>query len=167
MKKTLFFIGITLFFSGTVFPHGINIFQIFLLENRIPIIIDFDTESIYISDSIEKQELGKLINLFILRINVIESNIINHRTTRTSNGKPFRRQIVTVVDGKVRIIDDLRTEVKLIYDPTHPDAIPNGARKGYVEYPNIDFITELVDLIATVRYFELLIKAGIEKELIN
>lgn len=39
---------------------------------------------------------------------------------------------------------------RLAYDPSHPDA----NSEGYVAYPNINVVQEMVDLIATTRAYE-------------
>ena len=39
---------------------------------------------------------------------------------------------------------------RLVYDPTHPDAIKTGPKAGYVEMPNVNIVTEMVDLIAAL-----------------
>ena len=39
---------------------------------------------------------------------------------------------------------------RMIYDPTHPDANPDG----YVAMPDIDIITEMVDLMSATRAYE-------------
>jgi flagellar basal-body rod protein FlgC len=49
---------------------------------------------------------------------------------------------------------DYATELRLVYDPTHPDAIKTGPRTGYVEMPNVDIVTEMVDMIAASRAYE-------------
>jgi len=49
---------------------------------------------------------------------------------------------------------DYKSENKLVYDPTHPDAIKSGPREGYVEMPNVDIVSEMVDLIAASRAYE-------------
>jgi flagellar basal-body rod protein FlgC len=38
----------------------------------------------------------------------------------------------------------------MVYDPAHPDANP----EGYVAYPNVDPILEMVDLQAATRAYE-------------
>jgi flagellar basal-body rod protein FlgC len=43
---------------------------------------------------------------------------------------------------------------RLVYDPTHPDAIKSGERQGYVEMPNVDIVTEMTDMIAASRAYE-------------
>jgi flagellar basal-body rod protein FlgC len=112
------------------------------------------------------------------RADVIADNIANASTTRTSEGGPFRRSRVVMrprVDSPywrspflpqsldngigqgVRVAEiqkDYTTENKLVYDPTHPDAIKTGPRQGYVEMPNVDIVTEMVDMIAASRAYE-------------
>jgi flagellar basal-body rod protein FlgC len=55
------------------------------------------------------------------------------------------------VEAGVRAHDDLdMSDFKLIYEPGHPDADENG----YVKMPNINVVTEMVDMIAASRAFE-------------
>lgn len=42
------------------------------------------------------------------------------------------------------------TAPRLVYDPSHPDADKNG----YVKYPNVNIVTEMVDMITAQRAFE-------------
>ena len=112
------------------------------------------------------------------RSDVIADNIANASTTRTNEGGPFRRSRTIMrprVDspywrspflpegmdngiGKgVRIVEiqkDYKTESRFVYDPTHPDAIQTGPRAGYVEMPNVDIVSEMVDMIAASRAYE-------------
>ena len=41
-----------------------------------------------------------------------------------------------------------------MYDPSHPDSIISGPRQGYVEYPNVNIVTEMVDMISASRSYE-------------
>lgn len=50
----------------------------------------------------------------------------------------------------VGIEEDTKTPMRLIYDPSHPDA----NKDGYVEMPNINPVTEMVDMIAATRAYE-------------
>ena len=45
-------------------------------------------------------------------------------------------------------------ELRWVYDPTHPDAIKSGPRTGYVEYPNVNIVDEMVDMIDASRAYE-------------
>ena len=113
-----------------------------------------------------------------LRQDVIADNIANVNTTRTTEGGPFRRSRVIVrprVEGPyykgpflpkaldngigngvrvVRIEKDVAAEPRLVYDPTHPDAIQSGPQRGYVEMPNVNVVEEMVDLISASRSYE-------------
>lgn len=50
----------------------------------------------------------------------------------------------------VRIAEDTQTPTKLVYDPGHPDA----NEKGFVEMPNVNVVTEMVDMISASRAYE-------------
>jgi flagellar basal-body rod protein FlgC len=113
-----------------------------------------------------------------LRSDVIADNIANVNTTRTAEGGPFRRSRVVMrprvespywrspflpesmdngVGRGVRVVEvqkDYAAENPLKYDPTHPDAIKTGPRAGYVELPNVDVVTEMVDMISASRAYE-------------
>jgi flagellar basal-body rod protein FlgC len=113
-----------------------------------------------------------------LRMDVISNNIANATTTRNTNGDgPFRRDrvILTPVNlrpkynspvypfgvapgegkgVKVMKIEKDMSPLRLTYDPTHPDAIQTGPKKGYVEFPNINIVTEMTDMISASRSYE-------------
>ncbi|WP_235436135.1 flagellar basal body rod protein FlgC [Gottschalkia purinilytica] len=106
------------------------------------------------------------------RMDVISKNIANANTTRTSSGKPYRRQMPLFKERegesfssylskesdklfnkngvKVSGIIEDKTPFKKVYDPGHPDADQNG----YVEMPNVDIVTEMVDMITATRAYE-------------
>ncbi len=106
------------------------------------------------------------------RMEVISKNIANVNTTRTSSGKPYRRQmpLFKEIEGdsfssilsnvsnkhkseggvKVTGIENDRTPFKAAYNPGHPDA----DQDGYVLMPNIDIVTEMVDMISASRAYE-------------
>ena len=112
-----------------------------------------------------------------LRVDVIADNLANAYTTRTPEGGPYKRSRVILrprVDqpyfrlpflpkqwdngsGKgVRVAEIQKDDSppKLVLDPGNPDAIKDGPLKGYVEMPNIEPITEMVDMIAASRAYE-------------
>ena len=112
------------------------------------------------------------------RADVIADNMSNVSTTRTAEGGPYRRSRVVMrprvdspywrspflpegldngIGGGVRVAEiqkDYAAENKLVYDPSHPDAIKTGPRAGYVEMPNVDIVTEMLDMIAASRAYE-------------
>jgi flagellar basal-body rod protein FlgC len=111
------------------------------------------------------------------RLDVIGNNIANANTTRTPEGGPFRRSRVifeprvkqpywrspflpkTMDNGvgkgvRIAEVEKDQSKPKLVYDPTHPDAIKSGPRKGYVEMPNVNVVEEMVDMISASRSYE-------------
>jgi flagellar basal-body rod protein FlgC len=112
------------------------------------------------------------------RLDVISNNIANVDTTRDADGKPFRRSRVIFrprvsqpywkspflpksldngIGRGVRIVQieqDNDSDPRLVYDPTHPDAIKTGTYAGYVEYPNVNVVQEMVDMISASRSYE-------------
>ena len=106
------------------------------------------------------------------RIDTIAENIANVNTTRTEDGEPYRRKIVTFAEkdltpfskyyqsSRARAVgngvkvtsvkEDTETDFTMEYDPSHPDADENG----YVTYPNVNVITEMTDLIDASRSYE-------------
>lgn len=112
-----------------------------------------------------------------LRSDAVADNIANATTTRTADGGPYRRSRVIMrprveqaywrspflPDGMdrgpgqgVRVAEIQKDDAppRLVYDPTHPDAVKSGDRQGYVEMPNVDIVTEMVDMIAASRAYE-------------
>ena len=47
-------------------------------------------------------------------------------------------------------VNEDNTEAKMIYDPTHPDANEDG----YVAMPNINIVSEMVDMMSASRSYE-------------
>lgn len=109
------------------------------------------------------------------RMDVISENVANASTTRTADGTPYRRKVVTFEEKggqtafsrvlgeaayshgysgqgvKVSgLYQDYETEMKKVYDPSHPDADDDG----YVTGPNVNIITEMTNLIDASRAYE-------------
>ncbi|MBN1500869.1 MAG: flagellar basal body rod protein FlgC [Spirochaetes bacterium] len=112
-----------------------------------------------------------------LRMDLISGNIANAGTTRTEEGGPYKRKraifapinirpnykspfvperIEHGIGTGVRVlkIEDDKNPSRLVYDPEHPDAIKTGPKKGYVEMPNVNIVTEMTDLISASRSYE-------------
>jgi len=113
-----------------------------------------------------------------LRMDVTAENLANAQSTRTSNGGPYRRkEVVQEANGdgfagalasaraagvgtatgggaqggvKVTGVVEDQTPNRLVYDPSHPDA----NAQGYVSMPNVNPVTEMVDLITASRSYE-------------
>jgi flagellar basal-body rod protein FlgC len=99
------------------------------------------------------------------RLDIVAQNIANAQTTRTPNGGPYQREVVSfetelirrVAGGgpslqSVRIgsISPDRTPGQQVYNPQHPDAGPDGL----VTMPNVNLSYEMVDLITASRAYE-------------
>jgi flagellar basal-body rod protein FlgC len=95
----------------------------------------------------------------------VASNMANARTTRTPDGGPYLRQMPVfraMPSAGARgfeqylsevVVEEIETSSEppvLVYDPTHPDA--NG--DGYVNYPNVNILEEMVDMLTTARSYE-------------
>lgn len=104
-----------------------------------------------------------------LRMDLIANNIANAETTRTENGGPYRRKVVSFKENLTRELDkntnryepkmygvkvgqirEDQSPLRKVYDPSHPDA----DKDGYVTMPNVNILNEMVDLIAASRAFE-------------
>jgi len=107
-----------------------------------------------------------------LRMNVLSANLANAQTTRVPGEVgPYKRKDVVfsaVPAGnqfedfldesfgtqlrQVKVVDvhQDQTAPRRVFDPTHPD----HDKDGYVEMPNIQVMTEMVNMIAATRAFE-------------
>ncbi|QKF82893.1 flagellar basal body rod protein FlgC [Halarcobacter ebronensis] len=111
------------------------------------------------------------------RINVVSANIANAKTTHTAEGGPYKKQDVVFEEvllqennksnktseknivenpdlslrgvGVKSIVEDDAQPV-MRYEPSHPDANEDG----YVAYPNINPVIEMVNLIEAMRSYE-------------
>ena len=110
------------------------------------------------------------------RINVVSANIANAQTTHTEDGGPYKKQkvifeeLLTNTNNKqnennglsssekelalkgvgVRSVQDAQAEPIMKFEPEHPDA----NKDGYVAYPNINPVIEMVDIIEAMRSYE-------------
>ena len=99
------------------------------------------------------------------RMNTVASNLANARTTRTEAGGPYKRldpvfEALPLENGTIaqggaslvhvrQVVEDQRPGM-MVYEPGHPDA--NAA--GYVEYPNVNAVEEMVNMITASRAYE-------------
>ena len=112
------------------------------------------------------------------RINVVSANIANAKTTHTQEGGPYKKQQVVFEDillasnkktnsNEVERNNSINSDISLRgvgvksivqsdakpvmrYEPAHPDA----NEQGYVAYPDINPVVEMVDLIEAMRSYE-------------
>lgn len=107
-----------------------------------------------------------------MRMDLISQNIANANTIKTEDGTPYRRQTLVLGtdmatgfssylsgaskealgSGKVKIqgIKEDMSELKRVYEPDNPEA----DEEGYVTMPNVDIVTEMVDMISASRSYE-------------
>ncbi len=106
-------------------------------------------------------------------MDIISQNVANANTTRTEEGTPYRRKIVTfqektqnpmkfstifkrargmdIGDGvKAMGVYEDQSDLTMVYDPSHPDADENG----YVMYPNVNIVTEMTNMIDAERAYQ-------------
>lgn len=125
---------------------------------------------------------GSALKAERIRAEVVAANMANAETTRTTSGGPYQRQHVVfqsvdptqsfgaqfsmaaagmsngvddaqTVAGGVRVSAVIRDQAPGLkrYDPHHPDA----DKDGYVTYPDINPLTEMVDLMGATRAYDL------------
>ncbi len=108
------------------------------------------------------------------RMDVTSENLANAQSTGGPDGQPYRRKDVVLRQaggfaGALRaaaagtpgsrsgargvevaaVVEDTQPN-RRVYDPGHPDA----DAEGYVEMPNVNTVTEMVDLISASRAYE-------------
>lgn len=103
-----------------------------------------------------------------LRMDVIAANLANAQSTRSPDGGPFRRRDVVLESASAgspfgdvlgaagaeavrvaRVVTD-PSPPRMQHDPGHPDADENG----FVAMPNVNVVTEMVDLMSATRAYE-------------
>lgn len=95
-----------------------------------------------------------------MRMDVISSNVANVKTTRTEEGGAYRRKVASFEENydeklgmlgvKTVSIEEDKSPLRRLYEPNHPDA----DEQGYVEYPNVDLLVEMSELISASRAYE-------------
>jgi flagellar basal-body rod protein FlgC len=105
-----------------------------------------------------------------LRLDVTAVNLANVHSTRSASGAPF--QPLTVVSsaregasfaaalaaGSAALplgaqVSEVRASAvppRMVYEPSHPDA----DSKGFVAYPGVNTVNEMVNLISATRAYE-------------
>jgi flagellar basal-body rod protein FlgC len=103
------------------------------------------------------------------RMDVIAENLANTETTAAAGGGPYRRKAVVLQavdgftfpallrlagepDGGVRVasVIERADAPRRVHEPSHPQAGPDG----FVDFPNVSPLAEMVDMLATTRAYE-------------
>lgn len=101
-----------------------------------------------------------------VRMQTVATNMANARTTRTADGEAYRRRMPvfearpTTPFGtqleeameRVHVTEIAESDDPFVrvFDPSHPDADADG----YVEFPNVNVLEEMVDMMMTARTYE-------------
>jgi flagellar basal-body rod protein FlgC len=113
-----------------------------------------------------------------VRMDVTSENLANAQTTKAANGQPYQRQEVILQQagsgdfgsklagamgpaeagsnrpaaGGVQVAGIVadKTPDRLVYNPGSPEA----DARGYVKLPNVNTVTEMVDLISESRAYQ-------------
>ena len=105
------------------------------------------------------------------RLEVIAANLANAKTTRTVDGGPYRKKMISFktetleVGNSDSFNSQFRDELqkvgvnKVFEDPSEPLAVfepghPDANEEGYVLYPNINPIDEMVNMLGAARSYE-------------
>ena len=107
-----------------------------------------------------------------MRMDVIAENIANSNTTRTATGGPYRRRVTILqqMEGapfssylqdaqgrdpwKRRESGGYRRGYVRIQATIMTRRIPDAGPDGYVRLPNVDEVTEMVDMMSATRSYE-------------
>ena len=100
------------------------------------------------------------------RMETVSSNLANANTTRTPDGGPYRRRDVVfeavkapsfadalgaaVREVRVAQVYEDQSPGRVRYEPGHPDSDD----QGYVTYPNVEPVVEMVNLLGAARSYE-------------
>ncbi|HID95277.1 MAG TPA: flagellar basal body rod protein FlgC [Candidatus Latescibacteria bacterium] len=110
---------------------------------------------VVISEVMRRKGFGSVLGAVINRLSVTHpSHITELKDVPTGTGLTGIKAAEVIEDPSVP---------RMVYDPSHPDADENG----YVAYPDINVITEMVDMIVAARAYEANITAvNASKEMI-
>ncbi len=112
--------------------------------------------------------LSSALSVSRLRVNVLASNLANAETTKTDQGGPYKRKDIiqvaktyepnfantldrmTLAKPMVAGVMEDNSEPRRVFQPGHPDA----DEQGYVNYPNINVVTTMTDLMTASRLYQ-------------
>ena len=101
------------------------------------------------------------------RLDVAAVNIANVNTTKSINGGSYVPLIAVTKNKKsflegfkqlsqlnsipqATVVQEANNVPRLVFEPSHPDANADG----FVAYPGVDTVTEMVNLMTAVRSYE-------------
>jgi len=93
-----------------------------------------------------------------------QTNLSRTHKEHRSSARRFSTDNLNVSETKAQVYSSNRSQVRMVYDPSHPDANADG----YVAMPDINLVTEMVDMMVAARAFEANVTAvGATKEMIS
>jgi flagellar basal body rod protein FlgC len=105
-------------------------------------------------NKVSKEVLTDILQTEYLNIQLLLSNINNANTTKMKDGYEYKKQKLMISDiTGVHIVEDPDSTGRLIYDPTHPEAIRTGKSAGFVKFPNINVKEEYIALLDSRQLF--------------
>lgn len=115
------------------------------------------------------------------RLETMISNLVNANTTQPQGVEPYKRKDVIfsavnmrdsfdfmfndAVQGvKIREVVSDKNDPIMRYEPDHPHA----DERGYVAYPNVNALEEMVNVMSATRSYEANLQAmGMAREMLN
>ena len=82
-----------------------------------------------------------------------DENPQNNKSSKTGEENEEAKQIEKSLLNGVKVLEvreDYKTPLNRMYNPSHPDADENG----YVNMPNVNVVSEMVDMISASRAYE-------------
>jgi flagellar basal body rod protein FlgC len=105
-------------------------------------------------NKVSKEVLTDILQTEYLNIQLLLSNINNANTTKMKDGYEYKKQKLMISDiTGVHIVEDPNSTGRLIYDPTHPEAIRTGKSAGFVKFPNVNIKEEYIELLDSRQLF--------------
>lgn len=90
------------------------------------------------------------LSKFSTMLEQTRSRLIRTDKDHMIEGEPRPDEIFTGSGVMTQEVREEPVKPRMVYDPNHPDA----REDGYVVYPDVNVITEMVDLIASSRVYE-------------
>lgn len=106
------------------------------------------------------------LSLERLKMDIIATNMSNVNTTRSEGGGPYKKKEVLFIENLVSAKDSMERRksegvrvvgirdkeegLREVYDPDHPDS----NEEGYVFFPNVNMVDEMISLINVQRTYE-------------
>ena len=163
MKKYIYIIFVIILFQVTCssFSHD----EIIISTDGVTIEFlqkYFDNEKVKYSLNgnflyIEKCDNNKLIKLLSILKEKIVLNGLNIANANEINGGVYIRKYLDLKNDNEIEVEEDKSPLTLRYNPKHSNAMKQGKKKGYVYYPNVNYVYEQVELTSNVHLYNSII----------